>query len=88
MSAGLEGINGIGHCCGTGIWFGAFAAHDIGGFIKKYCDVFLKVDVMEHGDVSLGIDLDHDIDVAPVVASRHRAARSEGFKAVHRPRIS
>lgn len=44
----------------------------------KRLSIFLETDVVIDADPRLGIDLDHDVDVAigPVVAARHRAEQS------------
>src|ERR1700687_3106971 len=77
-SAGLEGIDRINRRGGTDIGLEAVAVHHVDGTIKQARDEILEASIVEHGEMRLRIDFDHDIDIAvgTVVAARHRAEYS------------
>src|SRR5829696_2188101 len=74
-SAGLKGINGVGRCSGTDIGLERVPAHDVGGTVKEASDVFFQAGIIEDGNARVGVDLEHDVNVAvgPVVAACARA---------------
>jgi hypothetical protein len=51
------------------------AAYHVDGAIEQAGNIFFQTDVIEHGHARLGINLDHDIEVAvgPVLAAYDRA---------------
>src|SRR5713226_2438366 len=63
-STGLEGIDRVGRRGGTDIGFEAVAVHHIDWTIKQARDVILEIHIVEHGEMRLRIDLDHDVDIA------------------------
>src|SRR3979490_539758 len=74
----LEGIDRVSRRGGTDIGFEAVAVHHVDGTSKQARDVILEARIVEHGDMRLRIDLDHDVDIAvrTPVAARHRAKHS------------
>src|SRR4030088_290813 len=75
---GLKGIDRVSRRGGTDIGFEAVAVHHVDGTINQARDVILEASIVEHGEMRLRIDLDHDVDVAAgtAVAARHRAEHS------------
>src|ERR1700761_8089955 len=63
-SGDLEGIDRVSGCGRPNIRLQAVAAHHIDRAIKQTGDVLLQARIIENGDVSGGIDLDHDVGVA------------------------
>src|SRR5258708_2566637 len=78
VSAGLEGIDRINSRGRADIGFEAVAIHYVDGTIKQTRDVILEAGIVEHGQMRLRINLDHDVDVAAgtAVAARHRTEHS------------
>src|SRR5271170_7462262 len=78
VSRGSEGIDGVG-CRRRGyVGFQRLAVYDIDRAVEQGRNIFLKSYVTPNSHMRLGIDLDHNIDVAvgPVVAARTRAEQS------------
>src|ERR1700687_3771679 len=77
-STGLEGIDRVNRRGGAEIGFEAVAGYHVDGTIKQARDVILEASIVEHGEMRLRIDLDHDVDIAvrTVFAARHRAEHS------------
>src|ERR1700704_2242174 len=87
-----EGIDSVGHSGWTDVRLETVAIDDVDRLIEKAGDVFLEVDILEHGDTRGRIDFDHDVDVAIrlMAVPRHRAKQGRmlpppltegGFKA-------
>src|ERR1700686_4830309 len=77
VSTGLEGIGRISGRGGADIGFEAVAVYHVDGAVKQARDVILQACIVEHGDMRLRIDFDHDVDIAvrSTVAARDRAER-------------
>src|SRR5579863_2765118 len=75
VSAALERIDGIVSGGGADVRLEAVAVHDIDGAVEQARNVILEPRIVEHGQMGVGIDLDHDIDVAvrTRLAPRNRA---------------
>src|SRR5260370_2908401 len=74
-STGLEGIDRVSGRGGADIGFEAVAVHHVDWTIKQARDVILEARIVEHGEMRLRIDFNHDVDIAvrTAVAARHRA---------------
>jgi hypothetical protein len=72
VSAGFEGRDRVRCRRGTDIGFQSLAAHDIHGGVKELRDIVFQSHIVEHANMRLGIDLDHDVNIAvgAVVAAR------------------
>src|SRR5579862_5651801 len=75
VSRRSEGIDGVGRRLTGQVGFQSLAVHDINGLVEQGRNIFLKPYVTPDPDMRLGIDLNHNIDVAvrPVVAACARA---------------
>src|SRR5882724_1136872 len=78
VTTGLEGIDRVSGRGGTDMGFETVAVHHVDGTIKQARDVILEASIVEHGEMRLRIDFDHDVDIAvrTAVAARHRAEHS------------
>src|SRR6266849_10695856 len=78
VPTGLEGIDRVSGRGWTDIRLEAVAVHHVDGTIKQARDVILEASIVEHGEMRLRIDLDHNVDIAvrTAVAARHRAEHS------------
>src|SRR5216683_942979 len=78
VPTGLEGIDRVSGRGWTDIRLEAVAVHHVDGTIKQARDVILEASIVEHGEMRLRIDFDHDVDIAArtAVAARHRAEPS------------
>ena|ERR1700730_17158065 len=70
-----EGIDRIPCRWRAQIGLPGFAVDHVNAFRKQAGDVILQADVVEKRDVGLGVDIDHDVDVAvrTVFAAGHGA---------------
>lgn len=70
-----ECINCVGRGGGTNGGFESVTVNDIDRAVKQSGNVFFQPGIVEDGDVSHGIEFDHDVDIAvgPVVTPRARA---------------
>src|SRR5260221_6549695 len=85
VSSDLEGIDRVSRRGRTDIGFEAVAAHYVDGTIKQACDVFLEAGIVEHGEMRLWIDVDHDVDIA-VRTARAACHRAEHSRPAHAAR--
>src|SRR3954452_21608139 len=71
-SSALEGIDRIGNGSRTEVGLQAVAAHNIDRPVEQARDVLLQSYVVEHRNMRLRIDLEHDVDIAagPVLTPR------------------
>src|SRR6266849_5239500 len=78
VPTGLEGIDRVSGRGWTDIRLEAVAVHHVDGTIKQARDVILEASIVEHGEMRLRIDFDHDVDIAvrTAVAARDRAEHS------------
>jgi hypothetical protein len=78
VSGDLEGIDRISGRRRTNIGFQAVAAHHIDRTIKQTGNILFESCVIENRDVSLGINLDHNVGIAvrTVIAAYTRPEKS------------
>jgi hypothetical protein len=72
---GSEGINRIPRNRRAQMGLQAITVNDANRSVKQPDNVILQFNEIENGDASLGIDIDHDVEIAvgSVCAARHRA---------------
>src|SRR5437588_11413661 len=74
-TVGLKGIDGVRRHGRPDMRLQSVAAYHVDGAIEQAGNIFFQTDVVEHSHARLGINLDHDIEVAigPVLAASNRA---------------
>ena len=60
--------------------------YDVDGAVEEIGNVFLEIDLVEHGHPDIRIDLDHDVDVAIRTAFAARQRTEQG--GVHHPALA
>jgi hypothetical protein len=75
LSSASERIDHISGRWSAQIGLQSLAVNHINRSVEEASDVVLQANVIEERDMGLGIDIDHDIEIAvgPILATRHRA---------------